>query len=388
MATPDRRPSPSNSPPPVVVRRSAVVTAASSVTVVPTPLALTCDASRHSARRCVGRSSGPGRCPLALVEKYGSNMRAERVVVHADAGVGDVTARPGAVPPAPRNVSVPPAGIACSAFSMMLITARPSSMRSTTTAGRSGATSSTIATRSARRRSRRARRPRAAARRPTSRRPRRSATSAKLENSDAICRSSRTCVRIVSTQAVEHRRQRLAAILVHAPQVLGRELDRRQRVLDVVRDLPGHLGPRLEAVGPLAAARAGAAARAAMLVERLDEPLQLVGRSARRRGCSRSPAAMRRRGARQALHRIADALGHPVAEAGAEQDEHQRAEVARRDRARRSRARSRAAAASAARSGSRRGRRRGPAPPPAGRRSRPDRSSPTKVGSRSMATAR
>ena len=71
---------------------------------------------------------------------------------------------------------------------------------------------------------------------------------AKLENSAEICRSSRTCPRIEVDAAFEHRPERLAAIGVHAPQVLGGELDRRQRILDLVRHLPRHLGPRLEPV--------------------------------------------------------------------------------------------------------------------------------------------
>ena len=76
----------------------------------------------------------------------------------------------------------------------------------------------------------------------------RSATTRSSRTPPAICRSSRTWPRIEVDAAVEHRPERLAAVGVHAPQVLGRELDRRQRVLDLVRDLPRHLGPRLEAV--------------------------------------------------------------------------------------------------------------------------------------------
>ena len=48
---------------------------------------------------------------------------------------------------------------------------------------------------------------------------------------------------------------------VHAAQVLGVQLDRRQRVLDVVRDLPRHVGPRGEPVASARARRAGAADR-------------------------------------------------------------------------------------------------------------------------------
>ena len=123
---------------------------------------------------------------------------------------------------------------------------------------------------------------------------------------------------------VEHRRQRLAAIVVHAPEVLGRELDRRQRVLDVVRDLPRHLGPRLEAVRALDLA-ALALQLAGHAVERFDEALQLVGGPHDDAGAEVAGGDASGR-AREPLHRVADPLGHPVAEAGAEQDEHQRAE--------------------------------------------------------------
>ena len=205
-------------------------------------------------------------------------MRAERLVVHADAGVGDRTARR---PGRPRRAATRQRAAARHRVQRVLDDvghrARRAASRSTSTGGRS----------SARRRASIATRPRSAE-------PvgldhlvaRRSATAVgagraigdepKLENSDAICRSSRTCVRIVSTQLSSTGESGCAAILVHAPQVLGRELDRRQRVLDVVRDLPRHLGPGLEAVRALELA-ALALQLAGHAVERLDEALQLVG---------------------------------------------------------------------------------------------------------------
>ena len=59
------------------------------------------------------------------------------------------------------------------------------------------------------------------------------------------------------------------------------------------------------------------------LVEVLDQPPQLVGR---RGGHARVEVAARdaARRARQAVHRIGDALGHRVADAGAAEDEEQR----------------------------------------------------------------
>ena len=145
---------------------------------------------------------------------------------------------------------------------------------------------------------------------------------AKLENSAEICRSSLTCERIDVDALVEHRRQRPAAIDVDAPRVLGGQLDRRQRVLDVVRHLPRHVGPGLEA---LRALELGALALQIVghLVEILDQPPQLVGRC---RGNPRVEVAAgdAARRARQPVHRIGDPLRHPVAERRAEQHEQHR----------------------------------------------------------------
>jgi len=75
---------------------------------------------------------------------------------------------------------------------------------------------------------------------------------------------------------VEYRRQRAPAIDVHAPRVLGGELDRRQRVLDLVRHLPRHVGPRFQ---PLCALELGALPLqiGRHLVEVFDQAAQLVG---------------------------------------------------------------------------------------------------------------
>ena len=108
--------------------------------------------------------------------------------------------------------------------------------------------------------------------------------------------------------AVEHRPERRAAIDVHAPQVLGGQLNRRQRVLDLVRDLARHLGPGLEPVRAfeLIALRLQLRRHA---VERVDQPAELVRRShgdPRVEVAAGDPPGR----ARQLPDRIGDALGH------------------------------------------------------------------------------
>ena len=170
---------------------------------------------------------------------------------------------------------------------------------------------------------------------------------AKLENSDAIWRSSVTCVRIACTQSSSTGDSGPPAIDVDAPGVLGRQLDRRQRVLDVVRDLPRHVRPRFEA---LRALELGALALEVVRhpVEVLDEPSQFVGR---RHGDARVQVSARdaARRAGQAVDGIGDPLGHPVADAGAEEAEQNGAEKDVAIERRRSAARSRAVAAAGAR---------------------------------------
>ena len=108
--------------------------------------------------------------------------------------------------------------------------------------------------------------------------------------------------------ALEHRPERLAAIRVDAPQVFRRQLDRRQRVLDLVRDLARHLGPGLEAMRALELIALRLQLRR-HAVERVDQPAQLVGRAdgdARVEVAARDAAGR----ARQLPDRIGDALGH------------------------------------------------------------------------------
>ena len=127
------------------------------------------------------------------------------------------------------------------------------------------------------------------------------------------------------TQLVEHGAQRLAAVGVHAAQVLGRELNRRQRILDLVRDLARHLRPGLEAMRAfeLDALRLELGGHA---VEGVHQPAQLVGRLD---GDARVEVAARDAAGRagQPAHRIGDALGHRQPDRRAEQDEEQRREM-------------------------------------------------------------
>ena len=147
---------------------------------------------------------------------------------------------------------------------------------------------------------------------------------AKLENSDAICRSSLTCVRIVLDALLEHRtsgsprsactRRRCSALSWIG--VSGFLIS-----CATCRAISAHASSRLRALElgalPLQLARHA--------VEVLDQPAQLVGR---RRGDAGVEIAARDapRGARQPVHRVGDALGHRVAEPGAAEDEEQRAE--------------------------------------------------------------
>ena len=163
---------------------------------------------------------------------------------------------------------------------------------------------------------------------------------AKLENSAEIRRSSRTCPRIERDAALDHVPQRLAAVGVHAAEVLGRQLDRRQRVLDLVRDLARHLGPRLEAMGALEL-RALRLELRGHAVERVDEAPQLVGgldRDLRVEVAARDPP----RRARQAPDGIRDALGHVEAHRRRRAARTRAPRGGRRDRDRRSRDRCRA----------------------------------------------
>ena len=151
---------------------------------------------------------------------------------------------------------------------------------------------------------------------------------ANVENSDAICRSSRTCLRIGRQALIDDRAQRPALILVHALQVLGGELDRRQGILDFVRDLPGHLRPGLQLVRARQL-RALGHERLGHGVEVVDKPAELVGAvgdAAVRQGGPRRLAAWRVSAARPDRN----ARGDGGAEHGGEQHEQRRCRRARR----------------------------------------------------------
>ena len=87
-----------------------------------------------------------------------------------------------------------------------------------------------------------------------------------------------------------------------------------------MRDLPRHVGPRREAVGALELAALPLQV-VGHLVEGVDQPPQFVGGGRRAMRASRSPRAMRRVARISRFTGIGDALGHRVADAGAEHDE-------------------------------------------------------------------
>ncbi len=121
---------------------------------------------------------------------------------------------------------------------------------------------------------------------------------------------------------VDHATERPALVDVHAAQVLGIQLDRRQRILDVVRHLARHVGPRGETVGALELA-ALALQVVGHLVEGIDQPPQFVGRGgehARVEIATGDPAG----GTHQSIHRIGNALGHVIANRRAHHHEQHR----------------------------------------------------------------
>ncbi len=121
---------------------------------------------------------------------------------------------------------------------------------------------------------------------------------------------------------VEHGRERPPPIQIHTLRVLGGQLDRRQRVLDVVRDLARHVGPGLEALGPFELDPLPLEILGHP-VEVPDQPSQLVGCGG---GHPRVQIAARDQlgGARQPVDRIGDPLRHPIAERRTEQAEQHR----------------------------------------------------------------
>ena len=66
---------------------------------------------------------------------------------------------------------------------------------------------------------------------------------AKAENSSTMRPMSPTWRMMVSVHWSKISRSSVIDVAVFAAQALGRKLDRRQRVLDLVRDAPGDVGP-------------------------------------------------------------------------------------------------------------------------------------------------
>ena len=290
---------------------SSSLTAAGAIgTIVPRPF-LALDVDRAAAQLDVAAGDRQAEAGAGgLGREVGLEDARERLLVHADAGVRDPRSTTRVVLDGRASAPGGPSpGIACSAFSTMLASARAISVRSTSTGGSGGGDVDL----------RCSMRPASPTRygSTTSRdelghdRPARGARSATTRSSRTPRRSAAaaaTWPRIVSTQLSSTGAERLAAIGVHAAQVLGRELDRRQRVLDLVRDLPRHLGPGLEPVRALEliALRLQLGRHA---VERVDQAAQLVGRCARR--CARRNRRARSAASRaSAGDRIGDALGH------------------------------------------------------------------------------
>ena len=107
--------------------------------------------------------------------------------------------------------------------------------------------------------------------------------------------------------------------------MLGGELNRRQRILDLVRDLPRHLGPRLEPVRALELDALGLEL-ARHAVERVHQAAQLVDRPHGNAGVEIAAGdALRRAG--QPPDRVGNALGERQADGGAEEDEAEHREV-------------------------------------------------------------
>ena len=106
---------------------------------------------------------------------------------------------------------------------------------------------------------------------------------------------------------------------MHPAQMLRVELNGRERILDVVCDLPGHVGPRRKPVGAFEL-DALTLQVGRHTVERFDQPPKLVRR------CGDNPrieipARNASGGLHQLIDRVGDSLGHPIADAGAEDDE-------------------------------------------------------------------
>ena len=121
-------------------------------------------------------------------------------------------------------------------------------------------------------------------------------------------------------------RTRVAALVgVNAQEMLCGQLNRRERILDLMGDLPRHLGPRLEPVRALELDALGLEL-ASHAVERVHQAAQLVDRSHGNAGVEIAAGdALRRSG--QAPDRVGNALGERQADGGAEEDEAENGEM-------------------------------------------------------------
>ena len=242
-------------------------------------------------------SARPRPLPPVFVEKNGSKTRSRASGSRPGPVVLDLdldARRPAAAAAAPR--SSPRSPTACRAFSIRLTTARSSSRRSPSTPGTAPSSDA---------RARRSGGSDADVGRDHVLAPARAEVHAARHAAPAGARRRRTRSRsrAASAPASGSSRCRLSSVAaksappvgVDAPQVLGGELDRRQRVLDLVGHLARHLGPGGQPVAALEVAPLPVQV-AGHLVEGLDQVAQLV--LARR--ASRAP-----RGRRAAMRRVA-----------------------------------------------------------------------------------
>jgi len=91
----------------------------------------------------------PSPEPAVFVEKYGSNAR-RTASASIPTPVSPIVSSTVSPRSAAVTVSLPPAGIACTAFSTRLVSARAMSVRSICTAGRLDGTLTSMSTRCAR----------------------------------------------------------------------------------------------------------------------------------------------------------------------------------------------------------------------------------------------
>ena len=291
---------------PTAVRQSAEVSARAPAARQPEDrarAAARAPAPARRRRRGPPRSSspapGPGRCRWSSSRRT-ARRSGPRISGSMPGPESSTSISHAGRPPRGRSrTSMRPASpTACSAFSTRLTTARSSSRRSAVDragARRSASTVSVTPGGSAGLVGRAA---------PLAPAPPRSCGSstaaggrANAENSVTIPRSVRTCFRIVCVQASRVAAKSTLRVAADPAQVLGRELDRRERVLHLVGDLARHLRPGGQAVAALEVAALPVEV-AGHLVEGLHEAAQLVAAASAATRAARSPSRDAARGAR------------------------------------------------------------------------------------------